>query len=287
MDEEVVTPQEVEFELPPEIASEPVAPVAEIVPEPTETAPGETEPKPREKVVPLKALQEEREKRKEVQRDQENLAERVERARTQYFSEQQRREAAKKAAERPKTNYNELADLNAVAEKLREEVLGEANERVQAVSSQLVSTKVKWSEQYWRDRFDDYDERLEESGVKQATTFNPATGQFHDPFLAGTIFNAEDPALFAYEYASGKLGKKVETRAREDGRREGRKEVVEQVRKVATRPVNFGKVAGSSASRQTFRLADITAMTDNQQRWIKKNRPEVWEQYQRLADITA
>ena len=254
------------------VAVEEAPPAEEVA---VEAAPEVVEEK--RPLVDKGALDAEREKRKATQRELDDYK-RIEGARGRYDEERRRltEEATRKTV--TPVDYNELPDMNAVAEKLREQMETHMGNRIGVMESDFLRAKTVMSEEFMRSRHDDYDQVLQDSGVQAAIGLD-AQGRPVDPFLWNLIFRSDNPGLTAYTYAKGKLHEGTEVQAETRGEERGRKEVVEKIHGNAGKPRGIHSLPASSAGETGLTRRDIDNMSEDQKRWLKANRKDVWRFY--------
>jgi hypothetical protein len=273
----VEVPADAETPTPGAEGSEPAATTAEGAPPATETRPPDGEK--RAPMVPKAALDAERSRRKEYQRKFEES----ERLREEYHQEaaRARREAeARRQPERP--NYedtNRFKSLNDIAADLEQRIEQRVRGELAARDAALVAEKVARTQTAFERDHKDYRDVLRRSGVLADIRPDAQSGRPRDPWLYQHIYQSEDPARTAYEYAQGRLAKEREADAEIRGEARGRRETVQQVVAAADRPRGIGALPGSTSARTGLTRPQIHAMTDDQKARLKKDRPDVWQWY--------
>lgn len=278
-----------------ETAAEPVAVKPAEAAEPVlEAAPVETgetvQPATRRREpgsVPTAELLKERRKRQDAEA-QLRAVDEVAASRAR-LDEARRREAEQRqqAAPEPMPDYDGPAfpDLKTIGKTIEGRVQREIKRVEDDAQAKIIATRVTFSQNLMRALHTDYDETLAKAGVTAATAIDRATSKpMHperfDRALWEYVYLNEDPARAAYDYAKGILSKQTETEAEVRGEARGRASVVDKVFNAGNRSRGISALPASSASVQRgISRATIAAMSDDQQRRLKSERPEVWNWY--------
>ncbi len=212
-------------------------------------------------------------------------------ARQAHSTEETRRKEQEEAGKRAKRleSLKDVDDLSEAATIIRDEVV-EGHVRPQFIT--LRRSLVRLSQKEARGSYEDYDERLEKSGLVEAITVDPVTGQAKDPVLWKKIMlDSEDPGEDAYLVATellreqGKLKPEEETDedletldGKGGDRAAGRREVVDALNRNVNRPRGIGSLPGSGEEPATKRLTrkQIDAMTDAERARLPKAIIEEW-----------
>lgn len=213
----------------------------------------------------------------------------VESARTRYLEEMRVRQAVQPARTEEDTfNYNEGADFNANAKRLREHSQRVAETTADQLRGELTAQLAGLSEEMMVDRHPDNDEGtgfhqvITKSGALDLIRVKDEHGnpvQCKDPFLNRFIYSQPNPAKALYEYGLGRLSRETVAGAGVRGEERGRREVVQAIEKNAARPVSIASLPSSGGRRTALTLRDIANLSDEKKDWIKKNRKDLWDQY--------
>lgn len=182
---------------------------------------------------------------------------------------------------------DDAADLRAAAPILSEA----ARDRIMPEIDGLHRKVIRQSQELARLRYkDEYDRRIEESGLVDLIRVDPQTGKPKDLDMWKAIYvDADDPGDAAYDIATGLLEEqgKLEREPAEEGmdvlservgdRATGRREVIDQLNRNAERPKGIRDLpsAGAPASRKLTRR-QLDLMSDEQRAKLPADVIEEW-----------
>ena len=172
------------------------------------------------------------------------------------------------------------------------QVHGLLDDRLAQSSHENRVARLRLSDMLWTRFQPDYKDTIKAAGLDKAIAVDPTGRPLHpeqyDPVFHQMLLYHADPGQYAYDLGKEILTGHANARAApgngrgtsvtEAAKEAGKQAALTELETAAARPRGIAGLMPSGRTPRTLTLDDISTLNDAQKNWIRKNRPDIWEQ---------